>query len=96
MCPLCNRKVNVRKDHINYTLCEEWFDCVCGYSYEFAYGAERWFYGPFEVRESGWRDRLLRLVWQVWTFDGCLPPTPAPPQPPLPVLTDAEIKAFPF
>lgn len=74
-CPVCRRKLNVDHRIIDFGIeCERGESCPCGYSYEYAYGAEREYFGPFEVRSSIQR-WWLRWLWQVWTFDGCVAET---------------------
>ena len=81
ICPVCNRTFKTTTDSINYTLCEEYGVCRCGYHYQFGYGAERHVFGPFAVIESytdsprreWWNQRkfsLLVAFWRAVTFGG--------------------------
>lgn len=48
-CPICKRDVVVYSYTDNHVNCEEHYGCVvCGYTYEFAYGAYREIIGGFE------------------------------------------------
>lgn len=72
-CPVCGRELDEkRKDWIGYTLCEYGYDCPCGYWYEFAYGADHWGYGPFDMTYDRRFDRFFCWLWRVITFEGCI------------------------
>lgn len=82
-CPVCNRSFKTTTDGIDLILCEEYGQCRCGYSCEFAFGFTRHECAPFAVVEgytnSQWqakwnRCKLAMLVafWKVVTFGGCI------------------------
>lgn len=71
-CPVCNRKLVQTYRIFDFGLeCESVEECRCGYCYEFSYGASREIFGPFTAYSTLQR-RVYLLLWQLWTFDGCI------------------------
>lgn len=72
-CPVCNRRLAIETDATAMSSAnEESAECACGYVWEWAYGAEREWFGFCWVYEWGWWRRAACWLWQVATLDGCV------------------------